>query len=280
MAFPLFTANIASAQDSTSHIITNDSLHYPIYDRRGDFISTENNPFDLALPPNINDSVAYDPDTKLYNVYEKVGTKYYRTPTSYTPQEFMEMEGQKSEADYFRKRANTLDILNRGQVKPKLDLYDNLFNRLFGNGKVDIQPQGNVDITAGYQGQNVKNPTLAENARKNGGLDFNMAAQLNVNANIGDKLKFPINYNTLANFDFTNQLKLDYTGKNDEILKRFEAGNVSFPVTKHVNTGSAIFIWHKNPVTIRKIICYSRISQSKFTTTIREPAGWKRCPAI
>jgi cell surface protein SprA len=29
--------------------------------------------------------------------------------------------------------------------------------------------------------------------------------------------------------DFTNQLKLDYSGNDDEILKRFEAGNVSFP---------------------------------------------------
>lgn len=56
-----------------------------------------------------------------------------------------------------------------------------------------------------------------------------MNAQVNVNANIGDKLKFPINYNTLANFDVDNQLKLDYTGSDDEIIKRFEAGNVSFP---------------------------------------------------
>ena len=55
-----------------------------------------------------------------------------------------------------------------------------------------------------------------------------MNTQLNVNASIGDKLKFPINYNTLANFDLDNQLKLDYTGKDDEILKRFEAGNVNF----------------------------------------------------
>ena len=53
----------------------------------------------------------------------------------------------------------------------------------------------------------IDNPTLPERARKNGGLDFNMNAQLNVNANIGDKLKFPINYNTLANFDLDNQLK-------------------------------------------------------------------------
>ena len=45
-----------------------------------------------------------------------------------------------------------------------------LFNRLFGNGKIDIKPQGEVNITAGYQGQNIKNPTLPERARKNGGL--------------------------------------------------------------------------------------------------------------
>ena len=47
-------------------------------------------------------------------------------------------------------------------------------------------------------------------------------------ANIGDKLKLPISYNTLANFDFENQLKLDYRGKDDEILKSIEAGNISF----------------------------------------------------
>jgi cell surface protein SprA len=226
--FSFIATNAAFGQDTTRRY-SNDSLHYPIHDRRGDFLSNPQSPFDLQSPSNIADSVSYDPVTKRYNVYEKIGNKYYRTPTSYSAEDFMEMQGTQAEKDYFKKRANTLNLLNRGQVKPKLNVYDNLFNRLFGNGKIEIQPQGNVDITAGYQGQNVKNPTLPENARKNGGLDFNMATQLNVNANIGDKLKFPISYNTLANFDFTNQLKLDYTGTSDEILKRFTLGNVSFP---------------------------------------------------
>ncbi len=56
-----------------------------------------------------------------------------------------------------------------------------------------------------------------------------MNAQVNVNANIGDKLKFPINYNTLANFGVENQLKLDYSGVDDEIIKRIEAGTIQFP---------------------------------------------------
>jgi cell surface protein SprA len=217
----------AEAQDTTFR--QGDSLPYPIKDRRGDFISSGKRTFDLNTPSNVQDSVAYDPATRTYIVYEKIGDKYYRTPTAYTFNEFMAIQSRKAENEYFKKRANTLSVLNRGLVKPKLNVYDKLFNRLFGNGKIEIQPQGNVDITAGYQGQNVKNPTLAERARKNGGFDFDMATQLNVNANIGDKLKFPISYNTLANFDFSNQLKLDYTGMDDEIIKRFEAGNVSFP---------------------------------------------------
>ncbi len=55
-----------------------------------------------------------------------------------------------------------------------------------------------------------------------------MNSNINVIANIGDKLKLPINYNTLANFDFENQLKLDYKGMDDEIIKSIEAGNVSY----------------------------------------------------
>jgi cell surface protein SprA len=223
----------AFAQDSTRIPVDstggNDTLPYPIHDRRGDFISSRPSIFDFKTPANISDSVVYDPVSKTYTVYEKMGSRNFRIPTSYTAEEYRKIQAQKSEEEYFQKRANTLSILNRGRVQPKLNLYDNLFNRLFGNGKIDIQPQGNVDITAGYQGQNIKNPTLPERARKNGGFDFDMAAQLNVNASIGDKLKFPISYNTLANFDFSNQLKLDFSGTDDEILKRFEAGNVSFP---------------------------------------------------
>lgn len=208
----------------------NINLPYPIRDRRGDFISDpRRSTYDLQNPSNIRDSVVYDPKTKLYVVYEKIGTKYYRTTTSYSFEEFWQMRGRQAEIEYFRKRANITNILNRGTIKPKLSLYDNLFNRLFGNGKINITPQGNVDITAGYQGQHIQNPTLPENAQKSGGFDFDMNAQVNVNADIGGKLKFPINYNTLANFGQDNQLKLDYTGLGDEIIKRLEIGNVAFP---------------------------------------------------
>ncbi len=121
---------------SLQKIFAQDTLRYPIQDRRGDFISTDKRTFDLNQPSNITDSVAYDPVTKRYYVYEKVGSKYYRTPTWYTFDEFMALQAKKDEREYFQKRANTLSLLNRRLIKPRLNIYDNLFNRLFGNGKI------------------------------------------------------------------------------------------------------------------------------------------------
>ncbi|MFT3936381.1 MAG: cell surface protein SprA [Chitinophagaceae bacterium] len=223
----LLCSNLSAlAQNPTT---TPDTLKYPISDRRGDKLSNPGRKsLDLKDPANIKDSIEYDPKTKQYYIIEKIGNNYYRKPTYLTFDEYMRLRAKQDEDDYFKKRSDVLSSLNKKMLKPKLSVTDNLFNRIFGNGKIEIKPQGSVDITAGYQGQNIKNPTLPESARKTGGFDFDMNANLSVIANIGDKLRLPISYNTQATFDFENQLKLDYTGGPDEIIKRIEAGNVSF----------------------------------------------------
>ena len=206
-----------------------DTLKYPIRDRRGDpYTEPNRNTFDLKDTAFIKRNVEYDPLTGEYYVMEKIGDKFYRMPVTFTRDEFLRLQGRKDEAAYFRQRADMLADMNRRLFKPKFNTSKSWFNRITGPGKVDIKPSGYVDILAGYQGQNIKNPTLPERARRNGGLDFNMNSQFQVDANIGDKLKLPINYNTLANFEFENQLNLNYQGKDDEIIKQFQLGNVSF----------------------------------------------------
>ncbi len=206
-----------------------DSLRYPLQDRYGDPYSYRNrNTFDLNDTSFVKRTVEYDPVTNQYYVVEKIGTQYYRTPVSFSMAEFIRLQGQQDEQEYFRKRSQLLTDMNRRQFRPKFNIRNDWFNRIIGTGKVDIRPSGYVDILAGYQGQNIKNPTLPERARRNGGFDFNMNSRLQVDANIGDKLRLPINYNTLANFEFENQLNLNYQGKDDEIIKQFQLGNVSF----------------------------------------------------
>ncbi len=213
-------------QDTTPR---KDTSRYPIYDRYGDLYTNPNrNAFDLKDTAFVRRNIEYDPITRQYYVIEKVGDKYYRIPTTLSMEEFMRIQGRKDEVDYFRQRANLLTNLNRRSYKPDFGFNKDWVNRITGNGKVEIRPAGNVDIAAGYQGQNIKNPTLPERARKMGNFDFNMNAQFQVDARIGDKINLPINYNTLANFDFDNQIKFDYQGKSDEILKQFQMGTVNF----------------------------------------------------
>ncbi|RXK81397.1 T9SS outer membrane translocon Sov/SprA [Filimonas effusa] len=210
-----------------------DSLRFPLQDRRGDpFTAGKTNPFDIKDSAYVKRSVEYDPKTKQYYIVEKIGNSYYRKPTYLTYEEFWRIRHQQAESEYFSQRAQTLFDLNKKVKRPPMQLYPKLFDRIFGvdSGglKVNIRPQGNVDLLLGYQGQSINNPTLPERARKTGGFDFDMNANLNVMGNIGNKLKLPINYNTLANFDFENQIKLDYKGMDDEIIRSIEAGNISF----------------------------------------------------
>jgi cell surface protein SprA len=227
----LFTAFILL--QGTAFAQQNDSTRYPISDRRGDPLSNQSrNPFDLRDTSLIKRDIEYDPKTHQYYITEKIGGTYYRKPTSMSFDEFWRLRAQQGESDYFRKRALALSQLNLKSPRPNMRAYNRLWDRIFGvsgNGlKVDIKPTGEVNVMAGYQGQNIENPTLPERARKNGGFDFDMNAKLNVIANIGDKLKFPINYSTLASIGFDNQIKLDYKGMDDEIIKSLEAGNLSF----------------------------------------------------
>src|SRR6185295_250061 len=191
-------------------------------------------------------------------------------------EEFVRLQGKKDEEDYFRKRANLLANMNRRSFKPKFKVSNDWFNRIVGSGKIEIKPTGYVDLRAGYQGQNLKNPTLPERARTNGGFDFDMNSQLQVDGNIGDKLKLPINYNTLANFDFENQLKLDYQGKDDEILKQFMAGNVTFTTKSTLIPGAQSLFGIKSQLQFGKLYITTVMANQRAQ---RQSVGLQGCSA-
>jgi cell surface protein SprA len=247
-------------QDTTK----GDSLRYPIYDRRGDEYSWgRRSAFDFRDTGYLKRDIEYDPVTKQYYVIEKIGNSIYRKPTYLTFDEFMKLRGKQMELENFNKRAATSLKLNRSLTRPRFSVTDELFNRIFGTGKIEIKPNGNVDLMAGYQGQNVENPTLPERARKYGTFDFDMNAQFNMNANIGDKMKLPINFNTLANFDFENQIKLDYRGKDDEIVKSIEAGNMSFATKGTLIQGAQALFGLKTQLQFGKLFVTGAVANQK-----------------
>lgn len=242
-----------------------DTLHFPIDDRANDKI-TDDKPtqFDLKDPNNIVTDIQYNPDSNEYSISEKIGKEYYRAPTTMTFEEFMKYQAQKDEEAYFKKRAkNIMQISKSGGIVPKVNLGNALFDRIFGGNTIEVKPQGNIDMFFGVNAQNVKNPTLVQSAQKYSIFDFDMNMNISLLAKVGDKMRMNFNYNSKATFDFENQMKLEYTGQDDNIIKKIEAGYVSFPLQTSLIQGVQSLFGLHTQLQFGRLRINSVISQQK-----------------
>ncbi|MBK6883752.1 MAG: hypothetical protein IPH05_12585 [Flavobacteriales bacterium] len=82
-----------------------------------------------------------------------------------------------------------------------------------------------------------ENPRIPINQRRITTFNFDQRIQLNLVGNIGDKLKINTNYNTQATFDFENQVKLDYTGYEDEIIQKTRRER-ELALARHLDQGA------------------------------------------
>jgi cell surface protein SprA len=218
----------------------------PLNERFGNFLTDPStNPFDLQDPSIIEQNVEYDPETGNYLITEKIGDDFFRMPSYLTFEEYVELQSKKQEQAYFNELSGISTGESSGSGRPdpiaQFDIQNSLIDRLFGGTEVDIRPQGNIDLTFGVDFQNVENPALLERQRRQGGFDFDMAIQTDVQGSIGEKLNLSFNYNTQATFDFENPMKIDYNADNfseDEIIKKIEAGNVSLPLRGQLIQGN------------------------------------------
>lgn len=147
------------------------------------------------------------------------------------------------------------------------------FNRIFGGNTIDIRPQGSAALSFGLNISRYDNPTLPERQRRNTTFDFKERIQMNVIGNIGEKLKITTNYNTEASFDFENQIKLEYTGYEDEIIQKLEAGNVSLPLNTQLIQGSQSLFGLKTQLKFGKLTVTSILTQQKGKASNIEVKG-------
>ncbi len=99
------------------------------------------------------------------------------------------------------------------------------FTTIFGKNEVDLNVTGTADIRAGIDyRQSEQQITFGQRARID--PDFKQELRLGVTGTIGDKMQVAVNWDSERQFDYQNQLKLEYTGYEDEIIKSIEAGNV------------------------------------------------------
>ncbi|HRG11282.1 MAG TPA: cell surface protein SprA, partial [Cyclobacteriaceae bacterium] len=74
--------------------------------------------------------------------------------------------------------------------------------------------------------------------QRNGGFEFDQQINLSVQGKVGEKLAVTTNFDNNNSFDFQNNMKVEYTGFKEDILKKLEIGNVSLPLNNSLITGS------------------------------------------
>ena len=273
----IFISSVAAGQGTSSAVSPQDSTRKAFLRLNNDngipWDQQNKAPLYLNRPSNIRTTVVYDPDKNEYVVYEKVGTFDYRTPVHMSPAEFRKYQFEKSMREYWESRLNGDETGYRSSLIPQIEIQGEAFDKIFGSNTINIIPQGSAELIFGINISKTQNPTLSEKLRTITTFDFKEKIQMNVTGTIGDKLKLGINYNTDAMFDFENKTKLQYAGKEDEIVKKVEAGDVTLPLTGTLITGSYSLFGLKTEMQFGKLTVTTVLSQQKGQSSVVDVKG-------
>ena len=225
---------------------------------------------DLRMPDNIKQEAEYNDSLGYYLVGSKIGSSYLNTPILMTPEEYQEWSRQRELRKFFRQK-NAANFASKG--KEKFDFMDMHFDlgpaeKIFGPGGVRIKTQGTAELKLGANFKSIDNPSLPERNRNTKAIDFDEKINLNVTGKVGDKVNMNLNYNTDATFDFdTKNIKLRYEGKEDEIIKLVEAGNVTFPTNNSLVKGASSLFGLRTDMQFGRLKLQTVFSQKKSKTT-------------
>lgn len=222
-------------------------------------------------------STEYDDSLNQYVIGTKIGDSYLNVPIIMTPEEYMEWSGKKAIREYFKLK-NQEEYSSQG--KDKFSFSDMHFDlgpaeKIFGPGGVRVKTQGTAELKLGMTMKNIDNPSLPIRNRKTKAFDFDEKINLNVQGKVGDKVDMNFNYNTDATFDFDEKnIKLKYEGKEDEIIKLVEAGNVSFPSNNSLIQGATSLFGVRTDMQFGKLTLQAVVSQKNSTSkTVKSKGG-------
>ncbi len=166
----------------------------------------------LRDPQNLRTTIEYDPVLRMYVVRTRIGDHEIVTPSLLSPKEYDRQATRTDMARYFRMRDSEPDSLRSREPFDILgrDFRLSPLDRVFGPGGVKIGTTGSVQLSMGITSNRTDNPSLQLNQRRKTYFNFDQKIQAGINASVGEKLRFDMNYNTDATFDFDSKnLKLN-----------------------------------------------------------------------
>jgi cell surface protein SprA len=212
-------------------------------DRYGDPITNYFTPSPLYLkPPSLIDfKIDLDSTGNFYRLSEKFGPYDYRTLSKIPFDDYRQYRYQAMIRDYWRNIsiAQDGDGLGgeEGSLLPPIKL-GRLANRLFGGDQIEIETNGTAVLDFGWLYQRVDNPSIPVRQQRNGGFNFNQQISMKLSGKIGEKLSMNFDVDNQNAFQFEQRYNVNYTAFEEDIIQEVQVGNLSFPVSNTLITGS------------------------------------------
>ena len=198
----------------------------------------------LPDPDSIINKYEYDPITNRYIYREILGDYDVQYPLFLTPKQFEALIDQEQRSAYFKDKIKALSGKGEGSEEARKNLLpifyvnSDFFKTIFGSDEIEIIPQGSVEVDLGILYTKQENPSFAPGREDNFTFDFDQRISLSLLGKIGTRLQINANYDTESTFDFQNQIKLEYTPTEDDIIQSIEVGNVAMPINNSLIQGS------------------------------------------
>ena len=232
---------------------------------------------DLKTPTNIVTDTLYNENDSTYQLSTRVGNTILGTPILLTPQEYAKWQERATMSSFFKRK--NYEAWENTNKKDKFDFTDMHFDlgpaeKIFGPGGVRVKTQGNAELKIGYSIQSIDNPSLPSRSRQTFSFDFDEKINLNMRASVGDKMNMDFNYNPEATFSYdAKKINLKYEGKEDEIIKLLEAGNVSFPTNSSLIRGASSLFGIRADMQFGKLSLQTVLSQKTSNSTVVSSKG-------
>ena len=229
------STSVIKTADTIKVAKVSDTLKYPFKsDQSGSLYLTD---------PSVSE-IIYDAESGKYIILEKMGDYYVKRPIYMTQDEYKEYKLKKDMLEYYKEKISATNSKKIGSddaqknLLPTYYVNSGFFESLFGGNTIEVNAQGSVLVKLGMLYQKVDNPQLSERNRSSFTFDFNQEISASISAKVGTRLKVGAQYDTQSTFNFQNQIKLEYTPTEDDILQKVEVGNVSMPLKNSLIVGA------------------------------------------
>lgn len=226
----------------------------------------------MPNPLSILDKYTYDAASDRYIYTSSVDGFNIKYPMILTPKQYEELVLREQMRKYYQEKSAAIDGKKEGSEAAKKDLlpryYVNskFFESIFGSNTIDVKPTGSVELDLGIRFTKQDNPSFSPRNRKTTSFDFDQRISVGLQGKVGTRLNVNVNYDTQSTFAFQNLIKLEYAPTEDDIIKKIEVGNVSFPLSNSLVRGAQSLFGVKAQLQFGKTTFTGVFSEQKSQT--------------